>query len=383
MLNDPYSPGALPDYLAGRADELGIARGVLGPVALGRAAGPLLAFYGARGVGKTSLLRALQREADVGDFLTVWATGRSDESLVSGLASALAHQLRDAKLEARAKSLLGRIDQVRVEFGVPGAKIAADVKPASRSVPGLEELLDDTARLVRAHGLHGLVVFVDELQDAPLGDRTSMLIALQHFDGAGSPIAVVAAGLPSLPGAVTAAATFGERSNFVALGALSPVAVAEALRVPAAELGVRWSDAAIDAALEEARGYAYKVQLLGSAAWTALAPRAAGEEVMLPHVHRAIETVERRMQTMFAARLAKASEEERRLLGALAAVADDRGDSARSAAASYLGVDPRSLSRARQSLVDKGLLESAGHGRLRFTIPGFERYLDQLAEGDG
>ena len=45
---------------------------------LGRSGGPLLAFYGSRGLGKTSLLRAAQREAVAVGYLTVWVTGRDD-----------------------------------------------------------------------------------------------------------------------------------------------------------------------------------------------------------------------------------------------------------------------------------------------------------------
>ena len=60
---------------------------------------------------------------------------------------------------------------------------------------------------------------------------------------------------------------FGERARFVPVGALGAVAVAEALRQPAEDQGVTWSDDAVDACIAESRGYAYTVQLLGSALW--------------------------------------------------------------------------------------------------------------------
>ncbi len=385
MLSDPYSPGRIPSVLAGRGDELSVARGALGPVSLGRAAGPLVAFYGARGVGKTSLLRAVQREAAEATFLTAWVTGRPDERLIVGLANSLAQALRDAHLESRSRVLAQRIEKVRVEVGVPGAKVGAELRTGGDDVPPtLEALLEDAARFARSHARPGLVVFVDELQDAPLEDRRSLLIALQHLDGAlqGCPVAVLAAGLPSLPAAVTDAATFGERSTFVPVGALGAVAVAEALRLPAAAASVAWSDEAVDACVEESRGYAYKVQLLGSAAWAAAGPRAAGDQVLLPHVRRAVDDVDRQMRTMFAARLAKTNGEERRLLRALAEVVDDDGVASRGAAASTLGVPSTALSRPRQALIDKGLLEVADRGTLRFTIPGFDRYLKEHVEDD-
>jgi Mn-dependent DtxR family transcriptional regulator len=47
-----------------------------------------------------------------------------------------------------------------------------------------------------------------------------------------------------------------------------------------------------------------------------------------------------------------------------------RGDIAAS-----LGVATEELSVARARLLDKGLVEAAGHGLLTFTIPGFAQYV--------
>lgn len=72
MFPSPYSPGAAPGYLAGRGRELEEIRNRLARMgALGRSGGPLLAFYGSRGLGKTSLLRRAQSEARKAGYLTV------------------------------------------------------------------------------------------------------------------------------------------------------------------------------------------------------------------------------------------------------------------------------------------------------------------------
>lgn len=382
MIASPYAPGSLPVYLAGRGHELQVVRDRLARVdALGRSGGPLLAFHGPRGFGKTSLLRAAQREAIGGGYLTVWVTGRDDAPLAGDVAGALAEEVRDSSLLAQAGALLASLDKVQVEIGVPGAKISAETSPR-RPGDAIESSLKQAARLVRQHEHHGLVVFVDEFQDAPKADRRSLLIALQHFDGApkGHPVAVVAAGLPSLPSAVTDAATFGERSDFHELRLLNDVATIEALKLPAEQLGVRWTQPALEQAIELTQGYPHEVQLLGEATWNAARPE-RGSSISLGHVRQGREIAERRMDQLFSARLAKTTDEQRRFLTAMASL----GDSAvtRGSIASALGVATEALSRPRQDLIDRGLIEPAGHGQLRFTVPGFAAYLRATQTSDG
>src|SRR5690606_14165419 len=99
------------------------------------------------------------------------------------------------------------------------------------------------------------------------------LNTLQNLDGSRSenPLAVVSAGLPVTPEALTRAATFGERSSFVSLDVLSEHDARAALVEPAAAEGVTWTDAALGAIVAESHGYPYLIQLLGSTTWDAAA----------------------------------------------------------------------------------------------------------------
>jgi hypothetical protein len=374
MIPSPYSPGSLPVYLAGRGHELQVVRDRVARVdALGRSGGPLLAFYGPRGFGKTSLLRAAQREAIANGYLTVWVTGRDDAPIAPDLAGALAEEVRDSSLLAQAGVLLASLDKIQVEVGVPGAKISAETAPR-RSGDAIEASLKHAARLARQHDHHGLVVFVDEFQDALKSDRRSLLIALQHFDGApkGHPVAIIAAGLPALPSAVTDAATFGERTDFHELRLLNDVATIEALKLPAEPLGVRWTQQALEQAIELAQGYPHEVQLLGEAAWHAARPDKGGS-ITIGHVREGQETAALRMEQLFRARVAKTTEEQRRFLTAMASLGD--GAITRGSIAAAMRVTTEAVSRPRQELIDRGLIEPAGHGRLKFTVPGFAAFL--------
>ncbi|ABM10529.1 ATP-binding protein [Paenarthrobacter aurescens] len=379
MEPSPYAPGSLPEYLAGRGRERDLIRNKVSRLSmLGRSGGPLLAFHAPRGLGKTSLLRMAQRDAIAEGFLTAWVTGRDDRPMSPDLAQALSVAVKERSFGERSKALLHRLDQIQVEFGIPGMKVGATLSADDDKVPPgaaiLEELLEDAGRFARNHEAKGLVVFVDEFQEAQLGDRKSLLIGLQHFDGApdATPVAIIAAGLPSLPPAVTEAATFGERSRFVELGLLSDVAVAEAIRVPAEHHQVAWSDEAIMAAIELAAGYPHKVQLIGDATWEVARPT-AGSTITIGHVRRAEEEIEDRMRGLFRTRLDRATPEQRRFLAAMAALGDRPVERARIAA--ELGVPTTAVSRPRQQLIDRGYIEAAGHGRLRFTIPGFAAYV--------
>lgn len=185
-------------------------------------------------------------------------------------------------------------------------------------------------------------------------------------------MAVVAAGLPSMLSAVPVAATFGERTRFVEIGLLSQVAVAEASRLPAEELGVTWSDAAIVEAIGAAQGYPHRVQLIGEAEWNVARPETGGS-IEVGHLRQGLEDAEAQMASLFRTRTLKATDRERRFLHAMASLGDGRV--ARADIAERLGVATTAISDVRQQLLDAGLIEPAAYGRLRFTIPGFAAHL--------
>jgi len=381
VLPNPYAPGALPGYLAGRGRELDEIRTKLARMkALRRSGGPLLAFYGSRGLGKTSLLRSAQREARGEGYLTVWATGRADVDLAPQVVTSLADEIRRESPGERAKGLLQRLDKIQLEVGVPGAKVGVELAGAPRGGGDIiGSTLQDAARFASNHDRAGVAVFVDELQEAPIKDRGSLLVALQHFDGEGDPVTIVAAGLPSVIGAVPEAATFGERSTFREVGLLTDVAVAEALLLPASDLGVGWSVPAIDEAVTAAQGYPHRVQLIGEAAWHTARPE-SGSQIEVGHVRQGLEAADEGMASLFRSRMTKTTEPQRRFLNAMAAEGD--GPVKRASIAQRLKTSTTSLSDVRDQLIDRGLVEPGAYGELRFTIPGFGAFLRAQAQHD-
>ncbi len=396
-LPNPYTPGQVPRILAGRREELGRIRDLVGRVATyGELGGPLLVFHAPRGIGKTSLLRAAQRETAELGIVSVWVSCVRGTPVLPELVAGVARSLERAEIVppgAAGVRWRTRLERIGLELGVPGLKVSADLRsdgpapdpPATAPVAALEDLLHDTATLVRDRGGAGLLVLVDELHAAQRDELSLFLNALQNLDGQReeNPLTVVTAGLPVTPEAITRAATFGERSSFVALDLLADADARAAVTAPAEALGVSWTGPALDAVVAESGGYPYFLQLLGSASWAAAAPR-AGRRIGLADVRAGIPAAQGQVTAMYRARWGSATPTEQAFLTAMAramgALDAGEGNVSRADIASALGQDSRAISVPRERLIDKGVIEPVGHGLVRFTLPGFADYVRRRDE---
>ena len=384
-LPNPYTPGQVPRYLAGRRRERDLLRDRMGRVAtFGEFGGSVVAVHAPRGLGKTSLLRVTQAEAEEAGFVTAWVSVTRGGPLLAELVFAVDRALDrfDALRSDRSRRRLrDRVTKLGLEVGLPGAKVAAevDLREARASVSpaptgSLLDYLHEASVLVRAAGSAGLLVFIDEIHAAPRGELGVLLNVLQNMDGerAHHPLAVVVAGLPSTPEALTRAATFGERSTFVELERLDVADSRAVLTEPARALGVTWSSQALDAVVADTAGYPYFLQLLGAAAWDRLSPD-AGVVIGVDDLRAGYPGAAGQLAAMFAARWNAATAAEQDLLVAMAAAGVDSVPRARIAEA--VGKDSRAIGVPRNRLIEKGIIEPAGHGLLRFTIPGFASYI--------
>jgi hypothetical protein len=394
VLPNPYTPGQLPRVLAGRGAEVATIRTYLArTVAYGELGGPLLVFHAPRGVGKTSLLREGQREAEEQGFVTAWVSCVQRRPFLPEVVDRVGHALArtDVVRGREQQRWQARMEKVSLELGPPGVKVSASLSqrqaapPAPAPVAAVEDLLHEAATAVRNRFGAGLVLFLDELHAAGRADAAVLLNALQNLDGAraDNPLVVIGAGLPSTPEELTRAATFGERSSFVALPLLDDRAAREALVAPARLLDVTWSPGAVWAVESTARGYPYFLQLLAHAAWEEAAPEAGGQ-VEADHVVAGMPRARSQLEAMYRARWRSATDLEQQFMSAMAhelgadaptAPGEEDGDVSRAAVAARMGRPSRSISMVRERLLDKGVVEATGHGRLRFTLPGFAAYV--------
>lgn len=391
---NPYTPGQVPRILAGRVAELGRIRDQVSRVAtFGELGGPLLVFHAPRGLGKTSLLRTAQRQAAELGFVSVWVACSRDRPFLPELVRGVERALHRAELSLDAdegRRWRSRLERVSVELGVPGLKVTGDIntgaeetpRPAPTAAPigALEDLLHDAATLVRGRGGAGLIVFIDELHAASSDDLSILLNALQNLDGERdqNPLAVVTAGLPVTPEAITRAATFGERSTFVPLDLLSEADAESVLTAPAEALEVTWTPEAVALVTDECRGHPYQLQLLGSTSWAAARP-VAGGRVEGDHVRAGIPAAAQQLDAMYRARWGSATPAEKAFVRAMADVGSENVSRAQIAAG--LGQDTHAISVPRERLIEKGVIEPVGHGLVRFTLPGFAAYVRERAPG--
>ena len=202
-----------------------------------------------------------------------------------------------------------------------------------------------------------------------------LLNAAQNLAGkrADNPVAIMVAGLPSTPEAMTRAATFGERSDFVPLDRFDDADSRRVLVEPADALSVEWEADALERGLEVGDGYPYLLQLVGHTTWQAAAPDKGGR-LVLADVTAGQRQVDTQLAAMFRARWDGAPGLEQDLMAA--AMATHSGDVVpRAAIAATMGRESRAISVPRARLIDRGVIEPAGRGMLRFTLPGMARWI--------
>lgn len=398
MLPNPYTPSDRPRVFIGREHERTLLRDKLARVAAyGEMMGALTVVTGPRGVGKTSLLRDVASQAEEDGFVVAWVSCVKQQPFLGEIIERVERSLERAEVST---ATARRLKELTIEVSAGFAKVRArlDSGPTSHStalVGPLEDLLGRAGRLVRERGGAGLIVMIDELH-APLEstreweytpDRQALLHgavllnALQNLGGVrdGLPVGVIGAGLPQTKGLLTRAATFGERSHEVVLGEFEPDDAARLLEAPASELGVSWSPEALSAVVDTARGYPQSLQILGAATWEAARPE-RGAVLSLGAVEVGSRSARTALASIFEARWAVATASERAFLRAMAQVG--RPVVRRGEIADRLETTTGALSMVRRNLIIKGIIEEAGYGRLRFTIPGFEEFvLDQEPTG--
>ncbi|PZS34561.1 MAG: ATP-binding protein [Pseudonocardiales bacterium] len=384
MQPSPYTPGEVAREIPGRAVQLAQMEERLAYlIDLQRLVGRIRVDVAARGIGKTSLLREVQRRAEARGALTVWVTAGEDMGLIPALAAEIHRKTHDWKADTRAR-LRELLEHLTVSLGVPGiARVEATwaAGAAAGGVREFEEVVRETAASARDEGRSGVVLFIDEIQSADADGLRTLGYAWQHLQSEGSdvPAAVFAAGLPNSPEVIANVVTFSERFAYRPLERLPPDAAMIALGGAARALGVEWDSAALAEAVATAQGYPYTLQLIGDATWAAAGYPDAGARLTIEHLQQGSVAMSADLNALFRARWEKATAGEQAFIRAMAALGD--GLVRRADVARVMGVTSDELSVPRARLIDKGLIDVAGRGELQFTIPGFAEFVRSYTDG--
>lgn len=361
----PFRPsfGTSPPLVAGRDVILAEVRDAIqsGPGASGRAS----LFTGNRGIGKTVMLNEVEALAREEGWLVI------SETATPGLLTRLRYeQLPEAADRLRqAPRERARISGITLPAGLGGIKVDL---PEPSHPGGLRAQVEALTDGLAPHGT-GLLITLDEVHARSTRDDVAQLCALvQHAFREERDIAFAAAGLPAAVQDLLTAdvSTFLRRARRFVLEPLSPVFAEEALRVPIADAGRDIAADDLRAAAAATHGYPYLTQVVGDQIWR---QDPTSPTITRAHVDAGVSAGIREFGTaVHEPALNDLSEVDRAFVKAMA---DDRHESSTGEIAARLGRDHSYISQYRMRLIVAGIIEPAGRGRVRFTIPYMREFV--------
>ena len=250
--------GAYPPVLAGRQAELSALRRLLSGLADGTVEQTIHLMQAPRGLGKTVLLQALQRDASV----------RVEAVDVLRISAGAFPDFRElAQLIEPARSLPRRLLNWFAGASAFGVRVERPTDGGGKAPRNIERALERRAR-------QPLLLAVDEAHVLAPDVCRTLLNAFQNATGKAR-CALLLVGTPALTPLLLSQevnASFAERAPVIAPGLLSLAESIEALRVP------QWGEWKVDAqVLEEVAadclGYPFFLQLWGEQLWEAARSR--------------------------------------------------------------------------------------------------------------
>ena len=363
-MKNPFRPsaGAAPPQVLGRA-------GILEEFSYGLnigagAPGLLTIFTGARGMGKTVMLG----EAHDAARRSGWAV--IAETATAGFLARIGEAMRKLAEE------LGEGPRGRRITGIGAAGFSVTTAlPPERQVDW-RQTGEQLLALLKEQGT-GLVITVDEIHAADRAELGQLAAVTQHFIQDGLPIGLVFAGLPAAVSDLLneGVATFLRRADKYDLQAATVAEVEQSYLEIFGEAGITISPELIRFAARSTDGYPFLIQLIGYSLWRA----AEAKEMSLDAkaVEEAVAAAFRRNErSVIEAALSTASERD---MDFLLAMAQDHGVSQISDVASRMKASPSLTANYRTRLVEQGLVEQAGRGKVEFAIPGLREYLIKIS----
>lgn len=382
-ITNPYNPGAgtPPPELAGRNELREKVRICIERLRIGNSAKSLI-LVGLRGVGKTVLLDRMRLDAEGTGIQTLRIEAPENKSLPAMLAPELRKALLRMSTIESAKEVSQRALRALAGFA-KGLKLKfADIEVGFDYAPepgladngelesDLTALLVQTGEAAKAAGTV-MVMFIDELQYVKESQFAALISALHRCAHLRLPITLVGAGLPQLLALAGEAKSYSERLfEYPQIDKLNTSAAMDALRKPAQQLGVNYTDDAALAIVEKTQGYPYFLQEWGKHTWDVATTSPITLDVVKTATQLSIAGLD---ESFFKVRLERTTPSERRYLRAMADLGP--GPHRSGDIANQLLKTVSTQAPVRSSLIRKGIVWSPTHGDTAFTVPLFHEYL--------
>ena len=336
--------------------------------------GSFFAVYGPRGLGKTSVLKAIQTRAAEAGWASVNHEVRRDAPLLRPLLDQL------ASIAGLPSRLASKVAETRQSWSEQEQTL--DLKLYRRTakrgpfeLPITDQFIDTIMNVVEhlSDRASGLVLSIDEVQNADPGELSVLGPTVQRLsEAADRSVMIALAGLSSVPNHLGQAFTYSERWAFHPLDNLSAGDAALALALPAQQSGKPFTVDAVDLAAQLSRGYPFAVQLIGFNAWNI----ASGDEITIDDVQLANDALTEQLASgLYAQRWEAASPLSKAYLAAAAHAPSTPITTAHICEA--LGRQPNQLSSTRATLIAAGTITSTSSGTITEAIPGFFDYVSQ------
>jgi len=385
-IKNPFSPGAgsPPPELVGREDILNQSTILLHRI-LEKRSEKSLFLTGLRGVGKTVLLNEIERLSESAGYKTLLIEAHGNKSLGVLLVPLL------RRLFFTLDRLAGAGDKVRRGLGV----LKSFINTIKLRVGDIELGLDIDAELGSADSgdievdlpnlfiavaeaaeerKTAVAILIDEIQYFSIIEISALIMAMHKMQQRRLPLVLIGAGLPILPALAGESKSYAERLfQFPNIGALSKIDAAKALQDPVKDVGIEFTEEALDEIFNLTKGYPYFLQEWGYQSWN----HAKHSPITLKDVREATSMVVKRLdENFFHVRFDRLTPSEQNYLRGMAELGP--GEQRTSDIAEILHKNMSSLGPVRDKLIKKGMIYSPSHGIMAFTVPLFDEFMKRI-----
>jgi hypothetical protein len=220
----------------------------------------------------------------------------------------------------------------------------------------------------------GLFIAVDEVHYSNIDQLRKLFSSYQTLVSQGVNVAIAAAGLPKAVSDLLndRVLTFLRRATRYVLADVSIPEVEAALLSTISEYGRSISAEDLREAALATYGYPFMIQLVGYHIWL---QHEQDERISSADVENGITAAKRRLgSTIHSVSLSDLSKIDRTFL---ACMAQGETPVATSEIAERMGVSASYANQYRRRLIDAGIIESAAHGQIDFSIPYLKDYLKE------
>ncbi len=363
MRDNPFTPnfGQIPMIIAGRSQIISEIERSWNSTPGNPARTSI--FVGARGTGKTALLTYFSERCREAGWIS------ANVACIPGMLEDILQQTAYSAEELLPADSKKTLTSVQV-----GSVLGLSWEQENEVRPNWRMRLTKYLELLEEQGV-GLLITVDEVS-ARLDEMIQLAAVYQLLVRENRKIALLMAGLPSEVSLLLndRSVSFLRRASQYELGAIEDYEVEEAFRQTVEQAGKTIAPEALEMAVQKIDGFPYMLQLVGYRTWE-MADDSA-DIILLKDVERGAPLAEKDFESrVLKATIRELSKGDIAFLKAM--LADDK-ESEVMKIEKRLKKNSGYVSRYRKRLIEQGVIEATGRGRVQFALPGLRKYLEDV-----